>query len=603
MATLNSISHNTDYDLTPSRKRKRQFEKLEQKEQEKAIKVTAAATTSCFTNAAFSSTPKKIVGKRRLQVNTNKENTTDFPNVGLEVKSISEIAKHREEKQNIPQNPYEVLRKPPKKKKRHTEETACFENPALNLELPEKQFNPYEVKRDITPHKNSNCFSNPALNLKIQDASAIRNPFEVQRETLAEKNVTEPALLNPFEIPIENEKQAVVTTPKPCKLKLGLPFVPTVGCRIDFKDISMSQLTPSKLLAEKLVFSPVVKPKVSLGSIGEETTMDIGKELDRYQLELENSINEAKLRKNGIVDEEIPLTPPDSNFQIQIVDIEKKSKFTQKLCGISEDGETEEVIEEITQQTEEHHTEMRLKKEENNEQKGEIISDNNPFLYDINTQLQRTETAEVIEIENLDDLYGCSADDQVDEDSFDFKTPAPFVRAYTKPVEAIQNLKVSKESLTSNKTDKSDEMEDQGKKHLNVKNIIRKSIRKLMHPHQHDEQHSASNEKDLLDKPEHEKHNGLMNAIRQSLRRKPSKNLTDEGTATKECEISIIDTTERTMKLKSDALQTEYVKIEDLTNEKKHNLRNSIRKSTRDVRNQILKSVFHKKHEEYDFKK
>lgn len=147
MTTLDILNNSAEFNLTPSRKRKRQFDKLEQQQQEQQKTTTAAATTSCFTNAAFSSTPKKIVGKRRLQLKTNKENEIQiFPNVGLEVKSIAEIAKHHEETQNIPQNPYEVLRKPPKKKKRHTEETACFENPALNLELPEKQFNPYEVQ-------------------------------------------------------------------------------------------------------------------------------------------------------------------------------------------------------------------------------------------------------------------------------------------------------------------------------------------------------------------------------------------------------------------------------------------------------------------------
>lgn len=143
MTTLDVLNNSTEFDLTPSRKRKRQFDKLEEQQKTTA----AAATISCFTNAAYSSTPKKIVGKRRLQLKANKENETQiFPNVGLEVKSIAEIAKQHEQTQNIPQNPYEVLRKPPKKKKRHTEETACFENPALNLELPEKQFNPYEVK-------------------------------------------------------------------------------------------------------------------------------------------------------------------------------------------------------------------------------------------------------------------------------------------------------------------------------------------------------------------------------------------------------------------------------------------------------------------------
>ncbi|XP_023293973.2 uncharacterized protein LOC111677134 [Lucilia cuprina] len=594
MAALDILNNTAELDLTPSRKRKRHFDKCEIQEQQNAIKTTAAAT-SCFTNEAFSSTPKKNLGKRRLQLKINKENALVYPNVGLEVKSIAELARRPEEAENIPRNPYEVLRKPPKKKKRQAEGTACFENPALNLELPEKQFNPYEVVREITPNKASNCFSNPALNLKIQDASAIHNPFEVHRE-LPDQDIKS---LNPFEFSSKNEHEQRLSTPKPCKLKLGLPFVPTVGCRIDFKDISMSQLTPSKLLAEKLVFSPVPKAKVSLGSIGEETTMDIGKELDRYQLELENSINEAKLRKNGVAEEELLLSPPDTNYQIQIVDTEKKSKFTQKLSGISEDGETEEIIEETNTKTE-HHIEVNVVVQKE-EQKFTEVKETNPFLYDLSQQFQRTETAEVIEIENLDDLYGCSEEDQEDaEDSFDFKTPAPFVRAYTKPAEP--KLTVSRESLETNKSEKSDksgDADDNNKKTMNVKNIIRKSIRKLMHPNG---QQPKETEKDLDEKIEHEKH-GLMNAIRHSLRRKPTKNVQDEEPVTKECEISIIDGTERTMKLKSEALETEYLKIEDLTNEKKHNLRNSIRKSTREVRNHLMKSVFHKKHEEYDFNK
>jgi len=97
----------------------------------------ASATESCFTNAAFSSTPKKLmIGRRRLA----KENSNPHPNPfpGLEVKSIADLAQEQ-----LPTNPFEVLRQPPKKKKR--EQLACFENPGLNLELPEKQFNPYEV--------------------------------------------------------------------------------------------------------------------------------------------------------------------------------------------------------------------------------------------------------------------------------------------------------------------------------------------------------------------------------------------------------------------------------------------------------------------------
>ena len=108
-------------------------------------------TNTCFINSAFSSTPKKVVLRRRTQ---NPITNVVVQDTCLEVKSISDIIKRPVEKTDLTkidgdalsQNPYEVQRKPPKKKKRESEIVeACFENPALNLELPEKQFNPYEV--------------------------------------------------------------------------------------------------------------------------------------------------------------------------------------------------------------------------------------------------------------------------------------------------------------------------------------------------------------------------------------------------------------------------------------------------------------------------
>ena len=441
------------------------------------------------------------------------------------------------------------------------------------------------VREVCSDKTNSNCFSNPALNLKTEDASSIRNPFEVHRY----KNELDPPSLNQFLVASDSVKTTNVTTPKPCNIQIGLPFVPTVGCRIEFKDISMSQLTPSKLLAEKLIFSPAHKAKISLGSISEETTVDIGKELDRYQLELENSINEAKLRKNGINEiKEISIST--DSHQIQMVDAEKSTKFTLKLTGIPEAGEDKISIEGSCKTTE-HHVEIRVQDDFNPTKTEPKSTTTNPFLFEINNEMQKTETAEVVEIEseNLDDLYGCA--DDID-DSFDFQAPAPFVRAYAKFIEEPK-LRVSKESL---ETDKSSE---HNKKAPNVKSIIRKSIRKLMHPSQqnHIEHDSPS-------KTDHGKHHGFINAIRQSLRRKPSnKNNSKETITNEDNEISIVDSTERTIKLRSDQIRTEYVKIEDLTNERKHIVCSSLRKSTREVRNQFMKSVFNKKHEEYNFNK
>lgn len=153
------IDNNTfELAITPSRKRKR--ENLESGKFDTPLGTHQPSTegtpvAACFTNAAFSSTPKKAIGKRLLR----KENRNPFlTNPCLEVKSIADIAQRHQKnldvdeiknEDSIPENPYEVVRKPPKKKKRRTEiEEACFENPALNLELPEKQFNPFEVNEE-----------------------------------------------------------------------------------------------------------------------------------------------------------------------------------------------------------------------------------------------------------------------------------------------------------------------------------------------------------------------------------------------------------------------------------------------------------------------
>lgn len=107
-----------------------------------AAATNAVGTASCFTNAAFSSTPKRLIGRRRISKET--ENLNPFNgHPGLEIKSIADLAGDQEKQPpQLPLNPFEVVRQPSKKKKR---EHACFENPGLNLELPERQFNPYEV--------------------------------------------------------------------------------------------------------------------------------------------------------------------------------------------------------------------------------------------------------------------------------------------------------------------------------------------------------------------------------------------------------------------------------------------------------------------------
>ncbi|EDV45822.1 calponin homology domain-containing protein DDB_G0272472 [Drosophila erecta] len=603
------------------------------------------STESCFTNAAFSSTPKKLmVARRRLA----KENSHPNPFPGLEVKSIADLAQEQQQQQlQLPTNPFEVLRQPPKKKKR---EHACFENPGLNLELPEKQFNPYEVVRSATtPAKG---FVNPALNLRGSDAPASLNPFEIHRPSEASEAACNPSgVTNPALADRDSDEQL------PTSLKIGLPFTPTLGCRIDFHGMSLTQLTPSKLLAEKLVFSPVPGPKRSLGAISEESSMDIGKELDRYQLELENSINEAKLRKNGVlVDREVPRKslevelPKNTKVSLvmetdtqELVMQEVKAKDTKverllvctrrrTLTEISEAPEVEEEKEKplekdpeaeaILEQERILEQEMLLERERHLAREKQLEQEKllerakhlereklqeklheqlREKLQERAKHLEKEKLAEELLEEQLqaerekepaadgDVAYASESDEEPDD--LDFKAPTRFVRAY-RPA-ALPAKAASKESLHSigsSKSSKSAEMKSSG----GMKGMIRKSIRRLMHPTTHTSPEKCEDKDGHGHGPGH--HHNILNSIRHSLRRRPQKSAElEEQVEPVLADVSIIDSSERTMKLRSSVAQTEYMTIEQLTNEKKHSLRNSIRRSTRDV----LRHVFHKSHDAY----
>ncbi|XP_036338608.1 uncharacterized protein LOC118748342 [Rhagoletis pomonella] len=482
----------------PTLKRKRQSEGYLG-----SVAEISTDTKTCFTNSAFSSTPKKIVARRRT-ANALRNNCMQDP--CLEVKSIADIIQ-------------------------------------------------------------SNCFVNAALNLRSQDASSTRNPFEIQRCT----NV------QPITAVVGVENRGLDDGPAvPTDLKIVLPFKPTLGCRIDFSNIPIEQLTPTKLLADKLVFSPVLAvPKRSLDSASEESSMDIGKELDRYQLELENSINEAKMRKtNGTC-----MDSQTSELTLQ-VDVEQKITFTQRLAEIVEEDE----------------------EKENESFKDEIIKTTTTEEFTI--QSHDTEISGKAQIEHVNDelktedvAYASDSDDE----EIDFRVPAPFVRAYHRI--NPQDATGSKESLHS--TGSSNSATDH-KKSLNVRNIIRKSLRKLMHPNKHDDiaekksvekqQHLLQNEE--VETKEKQPHIGAYKFIRNSLRRKaaPKTTICTEKAAAVKAEISIIDTSERSMKLKAELLP----KAEG---DRKHSLRSSLRRSTREIGQHFMKTVFHKNQEAYEFTK
>lgn len=111
---------------------------------------------------------------------SNKENNFIYNNF-MEEKSIAELVKTKKHSSNAKnaENPFELLRKPPKKKNRkNNSDEGCFVNPALNLNGPENILNPFEVKRSAPlPEAVHNCFENTGLNIRVEDRQV--NPFEV----------------------------------------------------------------------------------------------------------------------------------------------------------------------------------------------------------------------------------------------------------------------------------------------------------------------------------------------------------------------------------------------------------------------------------------
>lgn len=376
---------------------------------------------------------------------------------------------------------------------------------------------------------------NPGLNIKTPE-NALLNPFEITR--LGE--------LKPSNEGIENP-----ALEEPSSLTIALPFKPTVGCRIDFNNIPLNNLTPSKLLAEKLVFSPTnikgVTPhktfRRSLSVISEEA-VDIGNELDCYQLELENSINEAKLRKKGVRSLDRmpkPLTQVDespvnhSSLSVNITNI-----------NISIETKTEE-----------------------------MATENNTSIPTpvISPEVKEPAIIPPQEGEDEDEKSEISLTNEID-----FKAPAPFVRNYRKP---ITQKRQTKENSSKETTDQSNNENDTKHK---VSNLIRKSFRKLLHHNQKPEPKPDKEE-------EYDLHSGnIFNTLRQSLRRKAK----EEPMLDKPGDISIIDKSERKVfKAKIDA---------EVKNVNEFSFRRSFRKSSKDVRNQVLKNVFKKNVDAYDMR-
>lgn len=124
----------------------------------------------------------------------DKENNFVFNNF-MEVKSIADLVKQKKTPSmsatsTEQSNPFELVRKPPKKRSKHDIDDNCFVNPALNINGPEKAFNPFEVKRMPNIEQDNHCFTNPGLNIRGAERDVV-NPFEVVRDVLPPQTIAD----------------------------------------------------------------------------------------------------------------------------------------------------------------------------------------------------------------------------------------------------------------------------------------------------------------------------------------------------------------------------------------------------------------------------
>lgn len=415
----------------------------------------------------ISSTPIKLA---------NKENFLFTDSLCMEHKSIADlVAEKNASKLQKTNNEFEVIRKPPKKKKKATDD-CCFVNPGLDLTTDEKRINPFEVVRSDSTEamKLAQGFCNPALDVVVHaeplavTPKVSTNPFEVMRESelpKGAKGIDNSAL----------EWNPPAHTP----LMMPLPFTPTVNHRIDFSSMP-DNLTPSALLSSKLVIennetatavgtpkrNATVKSRKSLSVISEEAEIDIGEELDNYQLQLENSINEAKMQNRKYnFDTPRTILEETENIETEVV------TYEQEETVVNDATYTKEILKIIEVSTKEIEPDALSRLKESDVDEERFIDDNEDVQFE-----------------------------EVDSFEEDFGKLGQFKRAYRTDAPETFKRPMAKPSV-----------ESQPKK-SNLGGSIRRSIRKLI---------SHKTEKSNELKSENEKHEGLFQTIRHSLRRKP----------------------------------------------------------------------------------
>lgn len=394
---------------------------------------------------------------------------------------------------------------------------------------------------------------------------------------------------------------------------IAVNFTPTIGCRINFADVPLESLTPCSMLAKKLVFSPAPPPashsfqynaaivatpkkpndECELSAISEES-LDIIAELDCYQLELENSINEAKIVKRAIRRSSGGGGSVAGRGK-NLMDLKNRKSFASMLAQTEEgtangDEANESVIGSTVDLTEKLTPKLDA-----------TLLSNVP-----DTVTVTNPDNSGVDYEEIDEAYEEDAAEQPespneDEEEFMFKNPAPFVRTFKR--KSVHRPTTSAKDIKTIETPVDAETEKIEK--TGIRHSIRNSIRRLIKS-QPKKAASADNVH-MADAEAMPAPSTVFATLRQSLRRKPRQADMPERC---EHEISIVCDTERTVYRQQPmpALPTRVMSTqsnEDLGGQRKASvttsLRSSFRNTTKDVRRQVMKSMFKKNVEEYQF--
>lgn len=434
-------------------------------------------------------------------------------------------------------------------------------------------------------------------------------------------------------------------------LAIAVPFTPTVGCRIDFNNIPLDALTPCSMLNNKLVFSPIRKPsdltpkRPNLSIISEEA-VDISKELESYQLELENSMNEAKATKKrgnkNMMDMRRKSTfarrlmdavviddaaddgnqSMDSNEQsVAIASDEKPANRPncEHSCQESSDGHSD-CPKSSTPKTPNENCIAKYPLEKS-------VGENPDFVYEEIDEMSHhcpdgineAASAAPAAADNNDAIEIVAADAPASVKTEEFRNPAPFVRTYRRDVRRPIVNAVARDEATAPQAATIDE---KPKEHHEVfgsiRSSIRKSIRKLIQPSGADGATKTKSSENVSSKDgattpaSSSASSNILASIRHSMRRKqPIKPPLATSTPCESLhDISIIDDCKPRAVFRDTAIAVaEKVAAMDAGGEMnafdggmfkgRTTLRSSFRKSSRHV----IRSVFKRNIEDYDLRK